>query len=54
MLDQITSGLMGAMKLLTGQKTISEDNIDDALRCVRACVGMNEWTHLTSASIHND
>lgn len=34
MMDQITSGLIGAMKSLTGKKTISEDNIDGALRCV--------------------
>lgn len=34
MMDQITSGLIGALKSLGGQKTISEDNIDGALRCV--------------------
>lgn len=39
MMDQITSGLIGALKSLGGQKTISEDNIDGALRCVwlRCC-----------------
>lgn len=32
MMDQITSGLIGALKGITGQKTISEANIDGALR----------------------
>lgn len=32
MMDGITSGLIGALKGITGQKTISEANIDGALR----------------------
>ena len=32
MLDQITDGLIGALKGLAGQKTITEENIDGALR----------------------
>lgn len=31
-MDQLTEGLVGALKVITGQKTISENNVDDALK----------------------
>lgn len=34
MLDQITDGLIGALKGMAGQKTINEANIDGALKYV--------------------
>lgn len=42
MMDGITAGLIGALKGITGQKTISEANIDGALRYVRRS-GHQRW-----------
>jgi len=35
-MDQLTTGLMGALKTITGSKEITENNVDDALKYVEA------------------